>query len=108
MTNHVELKHVGLSNETEAYLDGSRVDPAASQALRNHSPDGFSWGYGGSGPAQLALGLLLAAGVEHEVAQRHYQDFKWEYLSGLEMAKDAEFDVDLRAWVADHERAAAV
>lgn len=25
--------------------------------LRNHSPDGFQWGYGGSGPAQLALAL---------------------------------------------------
>ena len=23
--------------------------------LRNHSPAGFEWGYGGSGPAQLAL-----------------------------------------------------
>lgn len=27
--------------------------------LWNHSPDGFEWGYNGSGPAQLALALLL-------------------------------------------------
>lgn len=26
--------------------------------LWNHSPTGFNWGYGGSGPAQLALALL--------------------------------------------------
>jgi len=26
--------------------------------LRRHSPDGFNWGYEGSGPAQLALALL--------------------------------------------------
>ena len=26
--------------------------------LANHSPTGFSWGYGGSGPAQLALAIL--------------------------------------------------
>lgn len=26
--------------------------------LRNHSPTGFAWGYGGSGPAQLALAIL--------------------------------------------------
>jgi hypothetical protein len=26
--------------------------------LWNHSPTGFEWGYGGSGPAQLALALL--------------------------------------------------
>ncbi len=31
---------------------GPRLD------LANHSPDGFSWGYGGSGPAQLALAIL--------------------------------------------------
>lgn len=26
--------------------------------IRRHSPDGFAWGYGGSGPAQLALAIL--------------------------------------------------
>jgi hypothetical protein len=26
--------------------------------LVNHSPTGFSWGYAGSGPAQLALAIL--------------------------------------------------
>lgn len=26
--------------------------------VRNHSPTGFSWGYNGSGPAQLALAIL--------------------------------------------------
>jgi hypothetical protein len=26
--------------------------------LWNHSPTGFEWGYGGSGPAQLALAIL--------------------------------------------------
>jgi hypothetical protein len=25
----------------------------------NHSPDGFAWGYGGSGPHQLALAILM-------------------------------------------------
>lgn len=27
--------------------------------VRNHSPDGFNWGYGGSGPSQLALAILI-------------------------------------------------
>lgn len=26
--------------------------------LKNHSPTGFSWGYSGSGPSQLALAVL--------------------------------------------------
>lgn len=29
--------------------------------LFNHSPAGFEWGYGGSGPAQLALAILADA-----------------------------------------------
>lgn len=27
--------------------------------VRDHSPDGFEWGYGGSGPAQLALAMCI-------------------------------------------------
>ena len=41
-----------------------------------HSPTGFEWGYGGSGPAQLAL-AILAHEYGQQVAQNWYQDFKW-------------------------------
>ena len=34
-------------------VDGRALDPRFD--LWNHSPTGFEWGYGGSGPAQLAL-----------------------------------------------------
>ena len=51
--------------------------------IRNHSPTGFEWGYGGSGPAQLALALLVDALGDVEVAEAHYQDFKREVISGL-------------------------
>ncbi len=37
-------------------VNGSPLPPRND--LRNHSPDGFSWGYAGSGPVQLALALL--------------------------------------------------
>jgi hypothetical protein len=40
-------------------VDGEELFPAESQKIRNHSPDGWNWGYGGSGPAQTALGLCL-------------------------------------------------
>jgi hypothetical protein len=49
--------------------------------LRNHSPTGFNWGYGGSGPAQLALALLMDATGDPELALRHYQDFKFEFVA---------------------------
>src|SRR5947208_14323628 len=52
--------------------------------LRNHSPDGFNWGYPGSGPAQLALALLADALGDDERAQRFYQDFKFKVIGRLE------------------------
>ena len=39
--------------------------------LRNHSPAGFAWGYAGSGPAQLALAILLDATGSPTLALRH-------------------------------------
>jgi len=59
------------------------LDPGPSQDLRNHSPDGFAWGYGGSGPAQLALALLLDATGNPELALRDYQAFKNQVIAGL-------------------------
>jgi hypothetical protein len=64
--------------------------------LYNHSPDGFEWGYRGSGPAQLALAILadalkelntqnivwLARGYER-VAVRLHQDFKDAFIAPL-------------------------
>ena len=43
--------------------------------LYNHSPTGFEWGYGGSGPAQLALAILSDC-IGDEAALQHYQEFK--------------------------------
>jgi hypothetical protein len=53
--------------------------------LRNHSPTGFEWGYGGSGPAQLALALCADATADDERAQRVYQQFKWRRISTIKM-----------------------
>jgi hypothetical protein len=53
---------------------GSPLNPRFD--LRRHSPDGFEWGYYGSGPAQLALALLCDATGDDAVAQQQYQPFK--------------------------------
>jgi len=65
--------------------DGEPVElsPAPSQKLHNHSPDGFQWGYGGSGPAQLALALLLDATTNPSTALSYYQEFKWDRVAEL-------------------------
>jgi hypothetical protein len=59
------------------------LDPKPSQALRNHSPDGFEWGYAGSGPAQLALAILLDYTGDATTALDNYQDFKFAFIAGL-------------------------
>jgi hypothetical protein len=61
--------------------DGEPLSPAPSQKLYNHSPDGFQWGYGGSGPTQLALALLLDATGDPELSVRLHQDFKEAFVA---------------------------
>jgi hypothetical protein len=48
----------------------------------NHSPTGFEWGYGGSGPAQLAYAMLRVLGGE-EFARNYYMQFKWDVISKI-------------------------
>ena len=50
--------------------------------LRNHSPTGFEWGYGGSGPSQLALAIMADFFGDDQKALGVYQDFKWDFLAG--------------------------
>lgn len=52
--------------------------------LVNHSPDGFAWGYEGSGPAQLALALLADATGDDVLAMTHYQTFKRRFVASLD------------------------
>lgn len=51
--------------------------------LRKHSA-GFNWGFGGSGPAQLALALLADALGDDERARRFYQDFKFKVIARID------------------------
>lgn len=81
------------------YIDGVVLSPAASQRVYNHSPDGFAWGYGGSGPAQLALAILLIAGLPDKKAVALYQRFKAEFI--VPLPRDSfTIEVDVPAWVA--------
>jgi hypothetical protein len=45
-----------------------------------HSPTGFNFGYGGSGPADFALNVLLMF-ADKETANNLYQNFKFEFVS---------------------------
>jgi len=67
----------------EVLKDGEPLSLAPSLKLHSHSPDGFNWGYGGSGPAQLALALLYDVTGNKDIALANYQDFKWYYVAQL-------------------------
>jgi len=63
-------------------VNGRPLNPRLD--LWNHSPTGFEWGYGGSGPAQLALALLAdCLGNDEEAVQLH-QEFKRQVVANLE------------------------
>lgn len=62
-------------------VDGRRLNPRRD--LWNHSPTGFEWGYGGSGPAQLALAILADHCGNDQEALNFYQRFKWAVVAEL-------------------------
>ena len=49
--------------------------------IAEYSPEGFNWGYEGSGPAQLALGILYEVTGNAELSRSYYQLFKWDHVS---------------------------
>jgi len=59
----------------------STLDPSYSQRVWNHSPTGFEWGYFGSGPAQLALALLLDVTGDEKLASILHQPFKSQFVA---------------------------
>ncbi len=83
MQNHI---YIGKFTEKDWYkvtIDGKPFDHKYSLKIRNHSPDGFSWGYSGSGPAQLALAMLLKE-TDHVRAEKYYMDFKNDIIAGFD------------------------
>lgn len=72
----------GVIATRKVTIGGKRLRPRRSQKIYNHSPDGFSWGYVGSGPAQFALALLLEL-TNERFARYCYQRFKREVIALL-------------------------
>ena len=97
--------------DVRVWRAGDATEPCGASIPRSviwHSPDGFNFGYGGSGPADLALNILNAfvppgravdweddndgpdrddapiecyQGTCSRFAQRHHQAFKREFIA---------------------------
>jgi uncharacterized protein DUF6166 len=81
------LRYVGKRSENGPTVTRERDNGRKSLLplrldLWNHSPSGFEWGYGGSGPAQLALAILADA-IGDEEAVQHHQRYKFAVIGNL-------------------------
>lgn len=66
-----------------------------------HSPTGFEWGYGGSGPADLALNILLLF-ADRDTAYRLHQAFKKQFVAAMPRGGGIiKRDIILK-WLRDH------
>ena len=65
----------------------SRGDDGATtnvpHRVKRHSPTGFEWGYGGSGPSEFALNILSCY-IGQAEAEKYYMDFKRDFISGIQ------------------------
>lgn len=61
----------------------SMTDVHPLRHIVRHSPTGMNWGYGGSGPADLALSIMADVFEGRvELADVFYQQFKWDFVAG--------------------------
>jgi Family of unknown function (DUF6166) len=67
----------------EVWIDDKQIDPTFSQTICNHSPDGFEFGYNGSGPSQLSLAILLEMTNDIEWSKQYYMIFRREKIATL-------------------------
>lgn len=91
--------YTGYRDESgcDVFVDGEILDPKFD--LINHSPDGFEWGYCGSGPSQLAFAILWDFLEDKTLTPYLYQKFKFDVISHL--AED-EFTLtgdQIQAWI---------
>ena len=84
-----------VGDEVEVTVNGEPLD--CRYDLLSASPAGFQFGYGGSGPAQLAIAILAHA-FGDEFATTHYQQFKREVVSELPEEGWRLTKQDLEAW----------
>ena len=71
------------------------------QTVARHSPSGLEWGYSGSGPADLALNILLKYGMPLRLADRHYQEFKEIFIAPIPVAGGRISGKKIRAFIAE-------
>jgi len=78
--------------------DADGIHTNVPRRIINHSPDGYEWGYGGSGPADFALNILSIFMGQDE-AWKYHQDFKWDFIAKLPYEGGTIKREDILAWI---------
>lgn len=66
--------------ETDQMHTASGIKTNVPRQIYSHSPAGYNFGYGGSGPADWALNVCLLL-VHADDAYQHHQNFKWQFVA---------------------------
>lgn len=93
----IEIQQNEQTGAIEVFIDGNFLSPVHSQSVLNHSPDGFNVGYSGSGPAQLALAILLRFCRATTTAVQYHQQFKADFVSTWQPGND--YMIDILGWL---------
>jgi Family of unknown function (DUF6166) len=96
----------GVNQGTSDHVVTVEDDDAGELCLlahrMRHSPSGFSWGYAGSGPADLARSIMW----EHLGAEPHpacYQAFKFSFVAGWPQGGDWQItDEEIEVWLDEY------
>lgn len=112
------LKNQDQHRDVRIWRDVDGTLKANVRHLAHHSPSGFECGYGGSGPADLALSILeafvpAAGGDSSETlykgqrcsrfAWAHHQAFKGEVIAKLSREGGALRAADILTWIKGRE-----
>lgn len=82
-----------------AHLALIYVDGKLLKHIERHSPNGFNWSYGGSGPADAALSILTHHLGSKEKATKVYQRFKREVVACFPVGDWVLSSEEIDAWI---------
>ncbi len=82
---------------------GYAVVEGISQEWVWHSPSGFEWGHGGSGPADLALNILFKATGDRDISAQHHQALKWRFVAKMPAEGGVIAASDIEEWIKERD-----
>ena len=102
-----ELRTYPWPATVHAYAIGADGVERHVAHVRRHSPDGFEFGDGGSGPADLARSILVDYFGLHDAPDAlpvPYQEFKWRFIASADRGASS-FEISREAideWITSH------